>query len=187
MSVLKFCVCLCRVVLKNTAEAVIVPLKDGISSLNTVYLALIKADVDPVTGQCSNYNSIRQHIVQAHQNLGCSEQTASSGLKNLDESLERCTQDEGKLERVKSTTESRLENLRTKQASNEELHRNSQAALEQARRNLNSTEQTLHDQESRKKSAEIITGVGAGVMLIPFVGWIVGENSATCSLSCRGK
>ncbi|KAF5890088.1 cancer-associated 1 protein-like isoform X2, partial [Clarias magur] len=34
----------------NTAEAVIVPLKDGVSSLNRVYEALIKADVDPVTG-----------------------------------------------------------------------------------------------------------------------------------------
>ncbi|KAF4080823.1 hypothetical protein AMELA_G00175700 [Ameiurus melas] len=86
-----------KVVLKNTAEAVIVPLKGGISTLNEVYEALIKADVDPVTEQCSNYDYIRQKIVQAHQLLKQSEQTASSGLKCLDESLERLTQDEGKL------------------------------------------------------------------------------------------
>ncbi|KAF5890086.1 cancer-associated 1 protein-like isoform X2 [Clarias magur] len=38
------------IVVKDTAEAVIVPLKDGIYSLNRVYEALIVADVDPVTG-----------------------------------------------------------------------------------------------------------------------------------------
>ncbi|KAF4080822.1 hypothetical protein AMELA_G00175670 [Ameiurus melas] len=86
------------VVLKNTAEAVLVPLKGGISTLNEVYQALIKADVDPVTGQCSNYDYIRQKIVQVHQLLERSEQTASSGLKSLEKNLERLTQDEGKLE-----------------------------------------------------------------------------------------
>ncbi|XP_060761171.1 uncharacterized protein LOC132871033 [Neoarius graeffei] len=161
-------------VLKNMAEAVIVPLKYGISSLNAVYQELIETDVDPVTGQCSNYNSIRQHIVQAHQNLERSEQRASSGLKNLDENLERLTEDEGKLECEKSSIETHLENLRTEQASNEELCRKSQAALEQARRNLNSTKQTLRDQESRKNIAEIITGVGLRVMVKPIIGWIAG-------------
>ncbi|KAK3507878.1 hypothetical protein QTP70_002294 [Hemibagrus guttatus] len=73
-----------EVVLKNTAEAVLIPLKDGISSLNEVYQALIEADVDPITGKCSNYDHIRQQIVQAHQLLEQSEQAASSGLKSLD-------------------------------------------------------------------------------------------------------
>ncbi|MCJ8749411.1 hypothetical protein PDJAM_G00175950 [Pangasius djambal] len=161
--------------LKDTAEAVIVPLKDGISSLNRVYEALIKADVDPVTGQCSNYDYIRQQIVQAHQNLEKSEQTASSGLKSLDKSLERLIQDERKVEREMEDTKQTLENLRTKQESNEKLLRESQGALEQARTNLNSTNQTLQDQESRKKNAEIITGVGAGLLVIPIIGWIAGS------------
>ncbi|MCJ8749400.1 hypothetical protein PDJAM_G00176000 [Pangasius djambal] len=164
-----------EVVLKDTAESVIVPLKDSISSLNRVYEALIKGDVHPVTGQCSNYNYIRQQIVQAHQNLQRSEQTASSGLKSLDKNLERLTQDEGKLQREKSITETHLENLRTEQASNEKLHRESQGALEQARGNLNSTKQTLRDQERRKQTAGIITGVGAGLFAIPVVGWIAGS------------
>ncbi|KAK3524993.1 hypothetical protein QTP86_012199 [Hemibagrus guttatus] len=69
-----------EVVLKNTAEAVLIPLKDGISSLNEVYQALIEADVDPITGKCSNYDHIRQQIVQAHQLLEQSEQAASSAM-----------------------------------------------------------------------------------------------------------
>ncbi|KAF5886100.1 cancer-associated 1 protein-like isoform X2, partial [Clarias magur] len=161
------------VVLKNTAEAVIVPLKDGVSSLNRVYEALIKADVDPVTGQCSNYDYIREQIVQAHQHLEQSEQMASSGLKSLDENLERLIQDEGKLEQEMNDTKQTLDNLRTEQASNEKLLRDSQGALELARRNLNSTIRTLQDQEKRKKDAEIVTGVGAGLLAIPIIGWIV--------------
>ncbi|XP_053087222.1 cancer-associated gene 1 protein-like [Pangasianodon hypophthalmus] len=164
-----------EVVLKNTAVAVIVPLKNGISSLNRVYKALIKAHVDPVTGQCSKYNYIRQQIVQAHQHLEKSEQTASSGLKILDESLERLTQVEGKLQCEMNDTKQTLENLRTEQESNEKLHRDSQGALEQARTNLNSTKQTLQDQESRKQTAQIVTGVGAGLLVIPIVGWIAGS------------
>ncbi|KAF4080821.1 hypothetical protein AMELA_G00175660 [Ameiurus melas] len=164
-----------EVVLKNTAEAVIVSLKDGISTLNEVYQALIKADVDPVIGQCSNYDYIRQQIVQVHQLLEQSEQTASSGLKSLDESLERLTQDEGKLKREINHTKNTLENLRTKQASSEKLLRDSQGALELARTNLTSTIQTLQNQEKRKHNAEIITGVGAGLLVIPIVGWIAGS------------
>ncbi|XP_053539937.1 uncharacterized protein LOC128634051 [Ictalurus punctatus] len=164
-----------EVVLKNTAEAAIVPLKDSISTLNEVYQALIKADVDPVTGQCSNYDYIRQQIVQAHQLLEQSEQTASSELKSLNENLERLKQDEGNLEREINHTKNTLENLRTEQASTEKLLRDSQGALELARTNLNSTKQTIQNQKRRKHKAEIITGVGAGLVVIPIVGWIAGS------------
>ncbi|KAK3525116.1 hypothetical protein QTP86_016487, partial [Hemibagrus guttatus] len=79
-----------EVVMKNTAEAVIIPLKGGISSLNEVYQALIEADVDPITGKCSNYDYIIQQIEQAHQLLEQSEQAASpamiiSGAVELDQ------------------------------------------------------------------------------------------------------
>ncbi|KAF5905980.1 cancer-associated 1 protein-like isoform X2 [Clarias magur] len=147
-----------RVVLKNTAEAVIVPLKDGISCLNRVYKALLKTDVDPVTGEVSNYDYIREQIVQAHQHLVQSEQMASSGLKSLDENLERLIQDEGKLEQEMNNTKQTLDTLRTEQASNEQLLKVCQEVLEQSRRNLISTRRTLQDQEKRKKDAEIVTG-----------------------------
>ncbi|XP_058260391.1 uncharacterized protein LOC131362418 [Hemibagrus wyckioides] len=165
---------LSEVVMKNTAEAVIIPLKGGISSLNEVYQALIEADVDPVTGKCSNYDYIRQQIVQSHQFLEQSEQAASSGLQSLDENLERLIQDEGKLNQEMNEIKQTLDNLRTEQISNEKLLRESQGALQQARTNLNSATQTLQDQEKRKRDAEIVTGVGAGLMVIPIIGWIAG-------------
>ncbi|XP_060720778.1 uncharacterized protein LOC132842129 [Tachysurus vachellii] len=164
-----------RVVLKNTAEAALTPLKGGISSLNEVYKALIEADVDPVTGKCSNYDYIRQQIVQAHQLLKQSEQEASSGLKSLDENLERLIQEEGKLKQEMNDTKLTLDNFREKKESNEYLHRESQGALEQTRRNLDSAIHTLRGQEKRKRDAEIVTGVGAGLLVIPVIGWIVGS------------
>ncbi|KAK3508199.1 hypothetical protein QTP70_017247 [Hemibagrus guttatus] len=68
-----------------------------------------------------------------------------------------------------------LDNLRTEQESNEKLLRESQGALELTRGNLNSANQTLQDQEKRKRDAEIITGVGAGLLVIPVIGWIAGS------------
>ncbi|KAK2864893.1 hypothetical protein Q7C36_004047 [Tachysurus vachellii] len=164
-----------EVVLKNTAEAVLIPLKGGISSVIEVYKALIEADVDPVTGKCSNYDYIRQQIVQAHQLLKQSEQEASSGLKSLDENLERLIQDEWKLKQEMNNTKLTLDNFREKKKSNEKLLRESQGALEQTRRNLDSAINTLQGQQKRKRDAEIVTGVGAGLLVIPIIGWIVGS------------
>ncbi|XP_060721329.1 uncharacterized protein LOC132842598 [Tachysurus vachellii] len=164
-----------EVVLKNTAEAVLIPLKGGISSLNEVYKALIKADVDPVTGKCSNYDYIRQQIVQAHQLLKQSEQEASSGLKSLDKNLERLIQEEGKLEQEMNDTKLTLDNFRKEKESNENLLRVSQGALKQTRRNLDSAIHTLQGQEKRKRDAVIVTAVGAGVFVIPIIGWIAGS------------
>ncbi|KAK3525473.1 hypothetical protein QTP86_032021 [Hemibagrus guttatus] len=165
-----------RVVMKNTAEAVIIPLKGGISSLNEVYQALIEADVDPITGKCSNYDYIRQQIEQAHQLLEQSEQAASSGLQSLDQNLERLIQNEGKLDREINETKRALEKLGTEQTFHEKLLKESQEALEMTSTHLNSAIRTLHDQEKRKHDAEVVTGVGAGLLVIPVIGWIAGEN-----------
>ncbi|XP_047671589.1 uncharacterized protein LOC113650517 [Tachysurus fulvidraco] len=164
-----------EVVLKNTAEAVLIPLKGGVSSLNEVYKALIEADVDPVTGKCSNYDYIRQQIVQAHQLLNQSEKEASSGLKSLDENLERLIQEEGKLKQEMNDTNLTLDNFRKEKESNENLLRVSQGALDQTRRILNSAIHTLQVRQKKKQDAEIITGVGAGLLVIPIIGWIVGS------------
>ncbi|XP_026996805.2 uncharacterized protein LOC113639262 [Tachysurus fulvidraco] len=161
-------------VLKNTAEAVLIPLKGGVSSLNEVYKALIEAHVDPVTGKCSNYDYIRKQIVQAHQLMKQSEQEASSGLKSLDENLERLIQEEGKLKQEINDTNLTLDNLKQKKQSNENLLRAVQGALDQTRRNLNSAINTLQAQKKRKQDAAIVTGVGAGVLFIPFIGLIAG-------------
>ncbi|XP_058260459.1 uncharacterized protein LOC131362474 [Hemibagrus wyckioides] len=67
-----------------------------------------------------------------------------------------------------------LDNLREKKESNKILLIELQGALQLARRNLNSATQTLQAQQKRKRDAEIITGVGAGVMVIPIIGWIAG-------------
>ena len=162
--------------MKNSIAAAIVPLEEGFYSINRVYEALINGDVDPISGQCSNYNYIREQIVEAQQSLEKSEHMAATELTSLDRHIEILTQDEGKLEQEMSDTRRSLENLRAEQISNKRLLRESENAVEQARRNLDSTREVLRSQEERKRNAEIVTGVGGGLLAIPFVGWIAGEN-----------
>ncbi|KAG7324571.1 hypothetical protein KOW79_012587 [Hemibagrus wyckioides] len=163
-----------EVVVKNTAQSVIVPLKNCISSLDRVYEALVATDVHPFTGHCSNYEYIRQQIVQAWQSMQLSDQAATTCLRRLDEALETLTRDKGTLTRQKNTTECTLNSLRTEQDSNEKLLQKSQEALQQAETNLNSTKEMIQRQERREETASRVARVGLAVTLIPFIGWVVG-------------
>ncbi|XP_076864000.1 uncharacterized protein LOC143516332 [Brachyhypopomus gauderio] len=162
------------VLLKDSAEAVIIPLKNGIISITRVYESLIDADVDPISGQCSNYTCIRQQIVETQQSLEESEQAASTGLSGLDQHIEKLTAYEGKLQQEIRNTESTLCNLRTEQMSNEKLLNDSKSALEQARLNLGSAQETKCNQENRRHHAETLTEVGAWLFRIPIAGFIAG-------------
>ncbi|KAI4896569.1 hypothetical protein NFI96_024821 [Prochilodus magdalenae] len=163
-----------RLMVKKSMAAAIVPLEEGFYSINRVYEALSKGDVDPITGQCSNYNYIREQIVEAQQSLEKSEHVAATELTSLDGHIEILTQDEGKLEQEMSDTRRSLENLRAEQISSERSLREYEDAVEQARRNLDSTREVLRSQEERKYNAEVVTGVGAGLLAIPIFGWIAG-------------
>ncbi|XP_017539587.1 uncharacterized protein LOC108412173 [Pygocentrus nattereri] len=162
------------VVVNNSNAAFIEPLKDGMHSIKRVYEALTEADVDPFSGQCSNYSYIREQIVQAKQSLERSEQAASAVLRSLDERIEILTQDEGKLEQKMTATQETLQNLKIKQMSNENLLSNSEGALELAKTNLSTTREELQRQEKKKDTATTVRDVGRGVALIPIVGWVVG-------------
>ncbi|XP_072531212.1 uncharacterized protein [Salminus brasiliensis] len=156
-------------------EAIIGSLKEGLVSINEVYEALIESEVDAFSGQCTNYVHIREQIVRAEQSLDRSEEEASAGLQSLDENIEALTRDEGNFEQEMRATQQTLDNLRTEQTSKEALLKQSEGALEVARSTLSSTRDTLRAQEERKRNAEIVTGVGAGLLVIPIVGWIAGS------------
>ncbi|KAL7826676.1 hypothetical protein AOLI_G00318850 [Acnodon oligacanthus] len=154
----------------NSFEAVIVPLEDGLCSINRVYKALIDEDI----GLGSNYDYIREQIAQAKKSLEQSEHAAITELTYLDGKIEILTRDEAKHKRQLHDTKQALDNLQTEQASNENMQKESEHALEEARKNLNSTRDTLEKQKERKHKADIMTGVGAGVFFVPFYGWAIG-------------
>ncbi|KAL6460756.1 hypothetical protein MHYP_G00307220 [Metynnis hypsauchen] len=163
-----------NVVVKNSNTAFIKPLQDGLHSIKKVCEALSEADVDPFSGQCSNYSYIREQIVQAKQSLERSEQAASAVLRSLDEKMENLTRDEGKLEQEMTATQETLENLKIQQLSNEKLLSESKGALELAKTNLNTAREARQTQEERRDYAVTVRNVGWGVTLIPIVGWIAG-------------
>ncbi|KAI4896570.1 hypothetical protein NFI96_024820 [Prochilodus magdalenae] len=171
-------ICLHRDLVKNPVAAVMAPLKDGLCSINKVYEALIDGDVDPITGQCTNYKQSRKQIVKAKKSLEQSEKAASKGLRRLDQNIETLTQDEGKREQKIRDKKETIDRLRIKQTSNETLLKQSEDSLEVARGSLDSAKSTLQEQEDRKRNAEIITGVGVGLMVIPIIGWIAGPAMA---------
>ncbi|KAI4885604.1 hypothetical protein NFI96_005383 [Prochilodus magdalenae] len=171
-------ICSSKDLVKNSVAAVMAPLKDGLCSINKVYEALIDGDVDPITGQYTNYKQSREQIVQAKKSLEQSEQAASKGLKCLDQNIEILTQDEGKQEQEMRDTKQTLDRLRIEQTSNKTLLKQSEGALGQARRSLDSARSTLQRQEERKRNAAIVTGVGVGLTLIPVVGWLTGVAMA---------
>ncbi|XP_036422013.1 uncharacterized protein LOC118805369 [Colossoma macropomum] len=163
-----------NVVVKNSNAAFIEPLKEGLHSIKKVCEALTEADVDPISGQSSNYNYIREQIVQAKQSLEQSEQAAATVLRNLDEKIEILTCDEGKLEQEMTATKETLENLKIQQTSNEKLLSESKGALELARTNLNTAREALQALEERRDNATSVRDAGWGVTLIPIIGWIAG-------------
>ncbi|KAL7826683.1 hypothetical protein AOLI_G00318920 [Acnodon oligacanthus] len=166
--------CSSGLLVKTSIVSFIEFLEDGLYSIRKVHEVLIEGDVDPISGQCSNYNYIRKQIVQAKQSLERSEQEASTGLKYLDNNIENLTRDAGKLEREMSNTKQTLDNLKIKLKSNKELLSDSEGALRQARTNLSSTRDTLQRQEVRRDDATTMRDVGLKVTLIPIVGWVVG-------------
>ncbi|MGL4646900.1 MAG: hypothetical protein ACRCVL_07345, partial [Cetobacterium sp.] len=104
-----------------------------------------------------------------------SDQAATACLRHLDKTLETLTRDKGTLEWQKDATKCTLDNLRTEQASNEKLLLESLGALEQAEEHLSSTKETVQRQERRAQTASTVAGVGLGLTVIPFVGWVVGK------------
>ncbi|KAL7883414.1 hypothetical protein SRHO_G00010720 [Serrasalmus rhombeus] len=163
-----------NVVVKNSNAAFIEPLQDGLNSIKQVCEALSEADVNAFSGQCSNYNYIREQIVQAQQSLERSEQAAATVLRSLDERIEILTQDEGKLEQEMTATQETLENLKIQQLSNEKLLSESKGALELAKTNLSTAREALQELEERRDYAESVRNAGWGVTLIPIIGWIAG-------------
>ncbi|XP_076864004.1 uncharacterized protein LOC143516337 [Brachyhypopomus gauderio] len=175
------------VLLKDSAEAVIIPLKNGIISITRVYESLIDADVDPISGQCSNYTSIRQQIVETQQSLEESEQAASTGLRGLDQHIEKLTAYGAKLEQEISDTESTLNNLRTEQRSNEKLLKTAQKHFKHTTLCLNSLNKSLQTHEGEKNEANTKIRTGLGLTLIPVVGWVAGPVMATIGAMKRSR
>ncbi|KAL6460757.1 hypothetical protein MHYP_G00307230 [Metynnis hypsauchen] len=166
--------CSSGLLVKKSIVALTEHLEDGLKYIERAHEVLTEGDVDPINGQCSNYNYIREQIVQAKQSLERSEHVASTGLKYLDNNIENLTQDAGKLEREMSNTKQTLDNLKIELKSNKKLLSDSEGALRQARTNLSVTRNTIQRQEERRDNATTVRNVGLGVTLIPIAGWVVG-------------
>ncbi|KAI4883603.1 hypothetical protein NFI96_014292 [Prochilodus magdalenae] len=151
---------------RNSIAAAIVPLEDGFYSNNRVYEALINGDVDPITGQCSNYNYIREHIVEAQQSLEKSEHMAARELTSLDRHIEILTRDQAKLEQEMRDTRRPImlaaggveldQALHAVREAEEEV-RNSESQMEKFKSNMSKYQSEIHqvEQDIRQKHDKV--------------------------------
>lgn len=149
-------------------------LQEGIESICSISTSLFDAHVDHNTGKCFDYEQIRKHIAHADQCLNRSEKMSEEKLRSLDESIERLLKKKECGVQKQKEKNIAMNKLHTHKTSAEEMLNISKAALEQAGKNLSSEKEALEKEKARMNSSAVLTGVGAGLLVIPVAGWIAG-------------
>lgn len=154
--------------------AVILPLRDGLSSFISLYDALLRVNHSSLN--LIGSEGIRQLIVRAEQDLRRASDEAEGGLRQLDQDTEKLTAQQHTSSREREEKIQSLNNLKTKLHGKKESLATSEEALKQAKKHLQEEKDELKKQRDRKKTAEVVTGVGLAVTLIPIVGWVAGNS-----------
>lgn len=157
------------------AQAVIVPLKNGLQSFNNVSEILLQVKENMVLPETQTFRDIRREMLNMKQQMETSESVATRELQRLDGQTESLTAEQGRLARQKQQKECELKNLKTQLESHQSTLEDYKEALDTETRNLNSAEETLRKMKQRRNEAETKRDVGLALMVIPVAGWIVGE------------
>ncbi|KAG7225312.1 hypothetical protein INR49_014609 [Caranx melampygus] len=80
-----------HVELRRLAQALIVPLKSGLSSFNTVSGILLSIKADMVLPGCQTFDDVRRHILNTKQQMEESEHRAKAELQQVDRATETLT------------------------------------------------------------------------------------------------
>ncbi|KAG7243818.1 hypothetical protein INR49_007229 [Caranx melampygus] len=156
------------------AQALIVPLKIGLCSFNTVSKILLNIKGDMVLPGCQTFDDVRRQIKKMKQQMEESERLAKTELEQVDRATETLTAEQSQLAQQKKQKTDELKNLKTQLSSLQSTLSNFKNALETERRNLHSAENTLSDMRAKRDKAETVRNIGIGVSFIPFAGWIAG-------------
>ncbi|KAJ8261621.1 hypothetical protein GJAV_G00156390 [Gymnothorax javanicus] len=122
----------------------------------------------------SEDQAIQQVILMGKENLDRADSAASAELSKVDQIMETLTARKGQLDRQRADKTTELENLKTESQSIAESIEKTWAALDDAQRSLDSAQGTITDLQSKNTSSKIVLGVGAGLMVIPIIGTIIG-------------
>ncbi|XP_065117436.1 uncharacterized protein [Paramisgurnus dabryanus] len=177
-------ICLPDVKDLQSMKAVSDLLQEGIGSICNIRTSLFNAQVDYNTGKCLNYEKIRKHIEHADQCLKESEKMSKEKLQSLDESMEHLVKEKERVDQIKKEKNIAKNKLHADKTSAEEMLKISKKALEQEEKKLVSEEETLEKEKASLNSSAVLTGVGAGLLLIPGPGWIAGKIMI-CEGLCR--
>ena len=162
----------------------------GIQSLNCVVDVLNKAEIDESTSVVvvnEIVQSICLSIRQAHVFLTKALELWEVENKKLCEVIEGSVAELNQVNKRISEKKSKVQQMKISLDSLHEQIRNNEGELEGAKNSLSRANETLQDSEKtladKKREQDIVTGVGAGLMVIPIVGWIVGGTMVAVSLT----
>lgn len=163
---------------------VILPLRDGLSSLKSLYDSLLH--LNHPFQNLTRSGDIRQLIVRAEKDMRRASEKADWGLRQLDQNTEELTEQQYTSIREREEKKLSLQNLETKLHGEKKSLETAKDALEQAKICLRKEKKELEKQRDRKNNAAVVTGVGIGLTIVPFVGWVAG-NVSFCPLhhNCR--
>lgn len=161
--------------LQKVAQAMIVPLKNGLQSFNEVLEILLHVRGDMVLPDSEDFHDIRKEMIYMKEELQRSEKIAADELQDLNRQTEVLTADQGQLARQKQEKLVELDRLQKQLDSYKSSLKSYRDALNTQRRNLESAEETLQSMRRKRDEAETMRNVGLGLMIIPIAGWIVGE------------
>ncbi|KAG7243815.1 hypothetical protein INR49_007416 [Caranx melampygus] len=96
-----------------SGPALIVPLKSGLSSFNTVSGILLSIKADMVLPGCQTFDDVRRHILNTKQQMEESEHRAKAELQQVDRATETLTAEQSQLAQQKIQKTEELNNLNT--------------------------------------------------------------------------
>lgn len=162
----------------------------GIQSLDCVVDVLNKAEIDESTSVVvvnEIVQSICRPIRQAHVCLTTALKLWDVENAKLCEVVERSVAELSKVNKLISEKKSKVEVLKKTLESLNEQIRNNEDELKGAKNAVSRANETLRDSEKtladKKRDQAIVTGVGAGLMVIPVLGWIAGGTMLIVSLT----
>nr|XP_043892883.1 uncharacterized protein LOC122776417 isoform X2 [Solea senegalensis] len=161
--------------LKQVAQDVIRPLMKGLHSFNHVSEMLLCIEPGVILrpeSQC--FHDIRQQIEKMNEKLQESQSIANTERRRIDGETEHLTAELSHLANQKSQTMSRLNDLKMTLNSHRSNLESYRASLELEKRNLQSAKNTRDNMRRRRDAAETTSAVGAGLFVIPIIGWIAG-------------
>lgn len=155
-------------------DVVVPSLKIGVKALDDLASKVIVANVSYILQSEAMFADIRTLIEKAQRNIGLSERAATEELYKIDTYYEELTVKRGELESKSKAKTTERDNVEIELQQLRQTLRSAEDSLEAAQNEYRNALQRLQNARQQKAEADQRKEIGAGLLVIPVVGWIAG-------------